>query len=79
MAVAASLGWGSLLMSFHAGNVVFLPQCPVIGSAAGTGRGLPARHRSLPGVPQDRGGQKHPCPSPNLAGDHCPGHRNAAP
>lgn len=60
MAVAASLGWGSLLMSFHAGNVIFLPQCPVIGSAAGTGRGLPARHRSLPGVPQDPGGRNTP-------------------
>lgn len=34
----ALLGWGSLLMSFGtAGYVIFLPQHPVIDSAAGTG------------------------------------------
>lgn len=49
MALAASLGWGSLLMSFHDGNVIFLPQCPLIDSAAGIGQGLPAWHHSLPG------------------------------
>lgn len=33
-----SLGWGSLLMSFgSAGYVIFLPQHPVIDSAAGMG------------------------------------------
>lgn len=33
-----SLGWGSLLMSFgSAGYVIFLPQRPVIDSAAGMG------------------------------------------
>ena len=51
----ASLGWGSLLMSFGtAGYVIFLPQRLVIDSAAGTGRGLQAAawHRSLPGGPR---------------------------
>lgn len=38
-------------MSFPtAGYVIFLPQRPVIDSAAGTGQGLPAWHRSLTGV-----------------------------
>lgn len=50
MALAASLGWGSLLMSFRDGNVIFLPRCPLIDSAAGIGRGLPAWHHSLPGL-----------------------------
>lgn len=53
----ASLGWGSLLMSFStAGYVIFLPQRWVIDSAAGTGWGLPAWHRSLPGVLGSSGG-----------------------
>lgn len=60
-------------MSFGtAGYVIFLPQRLVIDSAAGTGRGLPAWHRNLPGVLGALGGH-HSLPGvPAVLGEQTP-------